>query len=161
MTTKPHVAAIFLAKVREQPSIRQERVVARTEAGLQGCRHAAKARPGSKRQVLLVDGDSLRRLGLEPGQLKENFLIEGLDLRPLLPGQRIAIGPEVRLEVTMGCVPCQKVDRLRPGLMKESWHQRGQLCRVLQGGEVRAGDEVQLLDVNPEAAKFRYPKLPA
>jgi MOSC domain-containing protein YiiM len=161
MTTKPHVAAIFLAKVREQPSIRQERVLARTEAGLQGCRHAAKAKPGGKRQVLLADGESLRRMGLEPGQLKENFLVEGLDLRPLVPGQRIALGPEVVLEVTMGCVPCQKVDRIRPGLMKESWHQRGQLCRVIQGGEVKEGDEVRLLELNPEVKPYRYPKLPA
>lgn len=160
MTPKPHVSAIFLAKVREQPSVRQERVVARAEAGLEGCRHAAKARPGGKRQVLLADAASLQRMGLAPGQLKENFLIEGLDLRPLVPGQRLAIGPEVVLEVTMGCVPCQKVDGIRPGLMKESWHQRGQLCRVVQGGEVKQGDEVQLLEVNPEARGFRYPKLP-
>jgi MOSC domain-containing protein YiiM len=161
MTTKPHVAAIFVAKVREQPSIRLERIRAFTEAGLEGCRHAAKAKPGGKRQVLLADADALARMGLEPGQLKENFLIAGLDLGPLVPGQRLAIGPEVRLEVTMGCVPCQKVDRIRPGLMKESWHQRGQLCRVIQGGEVKEGDEVQLLDINAAAPRPVYPKLPA
>ncbi|MDB5100992.1 MAG: hypothetical protein JWM80_5413 [Cyanobacteria bacterium RYN_339] len=160
MTTKPHVAAIFLAKTKRQPSLRLQRVRAQQEAGLEGCRHAAKAKPGGRRQVLLADVDAVARMALEPGQLKENFLIAGLDLGPLVPGQRLALGAEVQLEVTMGCVPCQALNDLRPGLMKESWHQRGQLCRVLVGGEVNEGDEVRLLDRNPAARKFSYPKAP-
>jgi MOSC domain-containing protein YiiM len=35
-----------------------------------------------------------------------------------------------------------------------------QLARVLQGGRVREGDPVQLLDVNPEAPRPIVPRLP-
>ena len=67
---------------------------------------------------------------------------------------------EVVVEITMICVPCQKLNTIRPGLLKQSWGHRGQLARVLKGGRMRVGDAVTLLEVNPDAPKPIKPKLP-
>lgn len=153
------IVGLHLAKERETPVTPVEAAEAIAGRGLKGDRHAARA-SGGKRQILLLDDADRRALGLEPGTLKENVLVEGLALETLLPGQRLALGPQVIVELSMTCVPCQKLNRIRPGLLKESWGRRGQLARVLVGGALEVGDTVRLLDVNPEVPPPIRPKLP-
>jgi MOSC domain-containing protein YiiM len=109
------------------------------DAGIEGCAHA---RPGSKRQVLLVDCETLEAMNLAPGSIRENITTEGLAVNSLQPGQRLRIG-ESLLEISLVCTPCDQMERLRPGLRREIRGRRGMLCRVLEGGVVRAGDRIE------------------
>ncbi|MBN8465084.1 MOSC domain-containing protein [Corallococcus exiguus] len=127
--------------------------------GFEGDRHQRRA-VGHKRQLLLLDEAQRAALDVPEGALKENVLVEGLPLDALPPGQRLALGAEVVVELTEPCVPCWKLDALRPGLLKDSWGRRGQLARVLKAGTVHEGDTVRLLDVNPDAPRIIRPKLP-
>jgi MOSC domain-containing protein YiiM len=127
--------------------------------GFEGDRHSRRTL-GHKRQLLLLDESSRAALDVAVGALKENVLVAGLPLDALPPGQRLALGNEVVVELTEPCVPCWKLDALRPGLLRESWGRRGQLARVLRGGIVHEGDSVRLLDVNPDAPRPIRPKLP-
>jgi MOSC domain-containing protein YiiM len=45
----------------------------------------------------------------------------------------------------MVCDPCSRMDEIRPGLQTELDGRRGMLARVVRGGEVAAGDEIELL----------------
>lgn len=161
MTSLPTgtIRHLFLAQEKGTPMRAVAEAVAIAERGLAGDRHA-KRPPGGKRQVLLLDSASPDALGLPPGTLKENIVIAGLPLEDLPYGQRLGLGPEVVVEITMVCVPCQKLNQIRPNLLKESWGRRGMLARVLNGGTLRVGDAVTLLDVNPEAPRKIVPKLP-
>lgn len=107
--------------------------------GLEDCAHA---RPGENRQVLLVDRETLEAMDLKPGTLRENITTCGLDVNSLPIGQQLRIG-EARIEVSMVCTPCNLMERIRPGLRKELWGRRGMLCRVLEGGVIRAGDSIE------------------
>jgi MOSC domain-containing protein YiiM len=119
----------------------RQRVRAIQGHGLEGCAHA---RPGTKREVLFASAEHLEALGVEPGRIRENFTIEGADVHEWPVGQRVRIG-EAEFEITMVCDPCHKMDEIRPGLQEELDGKRGMLARVLQTGEVAAGDDVQLL----------------
>jgi len=110
------------------------------DLGFEGCAHA---RPGGKRQVLLVDRETLEAMGLRPGVLRENITTDGLNVNGLPIGQQLRIGATVRLEVGMVCTPCDQMERIRPGLRKELWGRRGMLCRVLEGGLIRPGDSIE------------------
>lgn len=153
------VVGLFLGVARGEPM----QAVAAAEAiegrGLKGCRHAKKAPHSSKRQVLLMDERHPLAMGFAPGELKENVVIRGIDLEALRLGQRIRIG-EAIVELSDVCVPCQKLNQLRPGLLKESWGRRGMLARVIAGGPIAVGDAAELLDVNMDVPAKRYPKLP-
>ncbi len=127
--------------------------------GFEGDRHQRRT-VGHKRQLLLMDEAQREALDVPEGALKENVLVQGLPLDALPPGQRLALGDAVVVELTEPCVPCWKLDALRPGLLKESWGRRGQLARVLKAGTVQEGDPVRLLDVNPDAPRIIRPKLP-
>lgn len=153
------IRALLLAQERGTPMKRVTEALALEGRGFEGDRHG-KRKPGGKRQLLLLDEASHVALRMGPGELKENVVVAGLPLESLPPGQRLALGAEVVVELTEPCVPCSKLERIRPGLLKESWGQRGQLARVLRGGMVREGDTVRLLEVNPDAPRPIRPKLP-
>ncbi|WP_233607243.1 MULTISPECIES: MOSC domain-containing protein [Corallococcus] len=159
MSTAGTIRALFLAQERGTPMRRVPEARAVEQHGFEGDRHQRRA-VGHKRQLLLLDEAQRAALDVPEGALKENVLVEGLPLDALPPGQRLALGAEVVVELTEPCVPCWKLDALRPGLLKDSWGRRGQLARVLKAGTVHEGDTVRLLDVNPDAPRIIRPKLP-
>src|SRR5215467_10584191 len=135
------VHCLFRAPKKHVPmeELREARILA--DFGIEGCAHA---RPGSGRQVLLVDRETLEAMELTPGILRENITTDGLNVNSLQIGQRLGVGQAI-LEVTMVCTPCNQMERVRPGLRKELWGRRGMLCRVLEGGIIRPGDGVEKL----------------
>lgn len=136
------------AKMEELPEARVKK-----DAGFEGCAHA---RPGGKRQVLLVDVETLRKLELDPGIIRENITTEGLDVNGLKIGQGVMVG-EVKLEVSAVCEPCELMEEIRAGLQAELAGQRGMLCRVLSGGLVKVGDPIQVEGL-PESSREKKPK---
>jgi MOSC domain-containing protein YiiM len=137
------VQRLFLAFVHRQPMREVAEAAAVENVGLQGCIHA---RPGGRRQVLLMDAETLEELGLQPGMVKENITTRGLAVRGLQGGQRIRAG-EALLEITIPCTPCHLMDEIRRGLQEELRGRRGVLCRVVQGGRIRRGDPIEILDL--------------
>lgn len=109
--------------------------------GFYGCAHA---QPGGKRQVLLVDRETLDSLELGPGMIRENITTEGLNVNGLKEGESLRVG-NVQLKVSMACTPCSQMDDLRPGLRKEIRGRRGTLCRIVKGGIIRQGDGIEKL----------------
>lgn len=144
------VSHLFLWTASRRPMREVESAVAFSDRGLEGCRHG---RPGSSRQVLLMDSETLESFGLQPGQIRENITTCGLRVNDLARGQRLEIGPAV-LEVTGPCEPCSRMDEIRMGLQKELRGQRGILCRVIEGGRIQRGDTIQLAPVGVAAPQI-------
>ncbi|GAA2576787.1 MULTISPECIES: MOSC domain-containing protein [Streptomyces] len=92
-----------------------------------------------------------RELGrpLPNGAFGENLTTTGLDLSGALIGEHWRVGPRLLLEVTSGRIPC----RTFQGHMGEPrWVKRfmekgasGAYFRVLEPGEIRAGDAVRIV----------------
>ncbi|MGA2300690.1 MAG: MOSC domain-containing protein [Candidatus Acidiferrum sp.] len=137
---------LFRAPKRHTPMEALATARAVENSGLEGCAHA---RPGGKRQVLLVDAETLGSLQLAPGIIRENMTTEGLDVNALQVGQKLRIG-SVLLEVSAVCEPCEQMEAIRPGLQQELQGRRGMLCRVLSGGTLNRGDAI-VLQATPSA----------
>src|SRR5690348_9740348 len=101
-----HVSDLFIAVERRGPMKAVDKAVALADRGFEGCIHG---RPGSKRQILLVDVETLAEFSLQPGIMRENITIAGLNVADLKAGQRLAIGSAV-MEVTIPCEPCFRMD---------------------------------------------------
>jgi MOSC domain-containing protein YiiM len=132
------VQNLFRAPRKHFPMEELSEVRALDDAGFEGCAHA---RPASKRQVLLVDRETLEAMNVQPGIIRENITTDGLNVNGLQIGQLLRVG-EARLEVTSVCTPCDLMEAIRPGLRKELWGRRGMLCRILVGGVIRRGDSI-------------------
>jgi len=115
---------------------------------------------GEQRAVFVYQLDSyrhweheLQRDDFVHGQFGENFTIEGLGDDEVCIGDRYRIG-SATLEVTQPRVTCYRVgirmeDTRIPALLV-SHHRPGFYFRVLEEGEVRAGDEILKLATGPE-----------
>lgn len=127
--------------------------------GLAGDEQVDKGHGGPDRAVYVyADEDAewwSERLGREipPGLFGENLRTTGLDVTGARVGEQWRVGDEVILEVRRIRTPCENL-ALRMGI--EGFHLEflrsgrvGAMCRVLEEGEVCAGDPVRRV-VRPE-----------
>jgi MOSC domain-containing protein YiiM len=114
--------------------------------GLEG-----NANQGGRRQVTLIEEERWAEAladatggpaDLPPSARRANLMIAGLRLEGTR-GRILRIGP-CRLQIWSECPPCERMDEALPGLraaLRPGW--RGGACaQVLDGGEIRVGDEV-------------------
>ena len=142
---QPRIVALFRPRPKGEPMEPLAEVEVLADFGLEGDR---KARPGSKRQVLMFDEETIHEFGFRPGDLDENITTRGLAVSELRRGQHVRIG-DVVLEVTIERPTCHKLEELQPGLGERLQHRRGMMARVLQGGQLRVGDTIEVGDQWP------------
>ena len=143
------VQHLFTCLVHRFPMREESAVESIENKGFKGCIHG---RPDNKRQVLLMDRETLDKFGLAPGAIKENVTVTGMDFQALGVGQRLRIGASL-LEITLPCDPCPRMDEIRMGLQEELRGQRGWLCRVVESGTIRKGDSVVVVSEVAAEAK--------
>jgi MOSC domain-containing protein YiiM len=110
-----------------------------------------RGKPGN-RQVTLLSArawhEACEALGrpIDWTTRRSNLLVEDMDL-PRAAGHIVAIG-DVRLETTIEVDPCSRMDEQVDGLtaaLKPDWR-GGVACKILQGGTVSLGDDVELVE---------------
>jgi MOSC domain-containing protein YiiM len=158
--------AVFAGKVRELPgdpsqrtAYRKERVVGPVRvlrAGLEGDEQAAlDVHGGDDRAVLAYAAGNYAAfraeadpLDLPLGSFAENLTLEGPDERTVCIGDRVRLG-SVLLEVSLPRTPCGTITLATgvAGLFEREKQsgRSGWLCRVLEEGELREGDDGVLL----------------
>jgi MOSC domain-containing protein YiiM len=135
------ITALHIARVKGTPSDPVDQARALSGQGLEGDRSCSV---DNTRQVLVMDQETLERLDVQPGQVKENITTVGLDLVNAQAGQVLFVGDDVTLELVGPCVACGKMNDIRPGLLDEIQGRRGMLAVVINGGEFKVGDAVRL-----------------
>jgi MOSC domain-containing protein YiiM len=131
-----------------------------TPAGVEGDFNrwrTEKANGDPDQAVLLLSQEilaGLRREGwpVQPGELGENLTLADLPLDALRPGARVR-ADGVELEVTKPCDPCRILFTLPyvgvkrgPEFLRVMLGRRGWYARVLQGGTIRAGASVEVIE---------------
>ena len=135
------ITNIHIARVKGTPSDSVPDATALSGMGLEGDRSCSTE---NVRQVLFMDKETLDRMELAPGQIKENITTQGLDLTQAKAGQVFLLGGEVTMEVVGECEPCGKMDAIKPGLREELDGRRGMLAKVINGGTFKVGDAVRI-----------------
>jgi MOSC domain-containing protein YiiM len=102
------------------------------------------------RQVLIASQSVTSEIGLRPGDLRENIIIDCKDLYDLPSGTVVQIGT-ARIRLTFHCEPCKQITRLIS--FDRILHRRGVFGTFLNSGSIGVGDEFA---VTPE----RYEAIP-
>ncbi len=116
--------------------------------GLIGDGHADKQ---THRQLSLLAIESIQKmrdLGLDvnPGDFAENITTEGIELKELPIGTRITIGNNSVLEVTQIGKECHSQCEIGRTVGECIMPTEGIFCKVLEGGKIKVGDELRLVD---------------
>lgn len=120
--------------------------ILREDYGLVGDAHADCC---THRQVSLLAMESIDkmiRLGFEvgPGDFAENLTTRGIELLSLPLGTRISIGKDILLDVTQIGKECHSGCAIYQEIGKCIMPKEGIFARVIQGGRVRAGDDIRI-----------------
>lgn len=103
------------------------------------------------RQILILPRSTLDEFSLQPGNLRENIVVEHQGLHELESGTELTIG-EARIRLTFHCEPCGRVvDKARASTLL---HKRGYLGLFLNAGEIHLGDKVESLGVQHEPVPY-------
>ena len=132
---------LYLKTAHKQPMKAVDTAQAKGSMGLVGDVSFGR----SKRQVLLIEKETLDEFGLAPGEVRENVTVSGVTLSGLPAGSLLQLG-EALLEVTGDCHPCQFLEDVRPGLQNDMDGRRGILARILEGGTIRVGDVISIVE---------------
>lgn len=118
----------------------------REDLGFVGNRHSV----GGRREVCLFDEETyaaLRAEGLTvgPGSFGENIITIGVPFSEIHPGDRLKIGEEAVIEITMVRKPCFNLTQIDSRLPEIVVGRSGWLAKVIQGGIVRPEDKIEVL----------------
>ena len=111
--------------------------------GIVGDAHAGSGH----RQVSLLAQESMAGTRavlpcLAHGAFGENIVTSGVDLAALAVGDRLVLGDSILLEITQVGKECHRACAIRDRVGDCIMPREGRFCRVLQGGQLRPGDDV-------------------
>lgn len=142
MSLEGTVKSLGIAVGKLQPMGRADTIELITGQGIIGDRHLRTDGTRSKRQILLMDIETLIEFSLSERDIKENITVQGIDFSLIRSGNIARIGKDVILEITGECEPCSRMDELRPGLQNDIDGRRGMLAYVKSGGTISSGDTI-------------------
>ena len=135
---------------RREPlqSIRSTKAVA--TLGLEGDHRMGKT-PGSGRQVTIISEEfiaqiehHLNQTGIDPGTLRRNLVVKGLNLNALRR-QRFRIGGAL-FEATQLCHPCARMEEnLGKGGVAAMLGYGGLCAKILESGDIAIGDSISVV----------------
>ena len=80
-----------------------------------------------------------------PGSMGENITLGGISEDEMAPGQVYRLGRTVEAEIRRPCTPCHELAVFGESLVRRAMGRRGYYAKVLQEGEITAGEAVVLL----------------
>jgi MOSC domain-containing protein YiiM len=140
------VQSIHVAKATRLPMRAVERVTVEAGKGIVGDRyHGTRHRHVTVQSATaLHEATEVFGAGVPAGLTRRNLTLSDGEV-PRDPGDRLRIG-DVLLEVVRVAAPCKLLDDTIGRGAQEALRRRGgSVCRVLEGGEIGVGDEVELI----------------
>ena len=142
--------------ISSRPGTRKSAVAAgvlREDHGVVGDAHA-----GTARQVSLLAEESIakmraRGLSVGPGDFAENLTTAGLELYTLPVGTRMRVGEKALLEITQIGKACHSDCEIRRLTGSCVMPHEGVFAEVMVGGEVRAGDQIEVLSAHEDQGR--------
>ncbi|WML33866.1 MOSC domain-containing protein [Clostridium sp. OS1-26] len=140
------VVAVNISEKKGEIKIPIEKGYFKVNHGLEGDAHAGDWH----RQVSLLAQESIDKMNslgimnLDSGKFAENITTEGLVLYELPVGTKLRIG-ETLMEVTQIGKECHKGCAIRSQVGDCIMPREGIFTKVLEGGFVKAGDEIELI----------------
>jgi len=143
---KGKILAVCCGKVKKEKKIPIKEGLIIKDWGLEGDVHVGKYH----KQISLLGFDSMNKMREQSvkinfGELYENLDVKGLILYRLPLGTKLKIGENILLEITQIGKKNSYFLEIDGKMVSSIMTKEGVFARVLEGGEVKAGDEIEVV----------------
>lgn len=124
-----------------------EAIAGRGIEGDRYCLAEPSAGKASEGNITLIETSALEHLAsigidVTGADVRRNVVVSGIELNGLV-GQEFTVGP-VRCFATELCDPCNYIEkRTKPGVLRGLVERGGIRARIVEGGQIKLGDEVK------------------
>jgi len=140
------ILAVCCGKVKKEKKIPMKEGLIIKGWGLEGDAHAGKYH----KQISLLGLDSMNKMRdqgvkINFGELYENLDVEGIILYKLPIGTKLKVGKDILLEMTQIGKKDSYFLEIDGKIVSSIMTKEGVFARVLKGGKVKAGDEIEVV----------------
>jgi len=146
-TIKGTIKAISISRDKGTQKTNVPEAQLQADFGIVGDAHAGMR----NRQVSLLAGESIDKMtamgaDVAPGNFAENITTEGIELRSLPVGTRLKVGTDAELEITQIGKECHSRCEIFEQVGDCIMPREGVFAKVKNGGSVKVGDIIEVLD---------------
>lgn len=116
-----------------------ERIILVKDFGVEGDAHS-----GTEREVSLLSLEDIKSFNREPGEFAENITFEGLNTLEIKVGALIKVG-EAIIKISSIGKRCHSKCAIYKEIGDCIMPKKGIFAKVIQGGEVKPGDKIEVL----------------
>lgn len=127
------------------PMINKNEIRVLEDIGFEGDRYSD---PNNDRQIMIVEGSLYDKHELKQGSLRENLLIDGINLNNCKKGQRIVVNDNINMEITLVKDACASSKYNDPDLIKKLSGNMYVFATPKTSGMISQNDEIIILDDN-------------
>ena len=143
---KGKILAVCCGKIKKEKKIPIKEGLIIKDWGLEGDAHVGKYH----KQISLLGLDSMNKMREQSvkinfGELYENLDVKGLILYRLPLGTKLKIGKNILLEITQIGKKDSYFLEIDGKTVSSIMTKEGVFARVLEGGKVKAGDEIEVV----------------
>jgi len=143
---KGKILAVCCGKIKKEKKIPIKEGLIIKDWGLEGDAHVGKYH----KQISLLGLDSMNKMREQSvkinfGELYENLDVKGLILYRLPLGTKLKIGKNILLEITQIGKKDSYFLEIDGKMVSSIMTKEGVFARVLEGGKVKAGDEIEVV----------------
>ena len=144
------IDAICISKNKQERKTPVDSAILRANHGLESDAHAGEWH----RQVSLLAAEDVQTVraklpDIASGDFAENIILSNVDIAALGLGSRVRLGSEVELSITQVGKVCHSHCRIYHMTGDCIMPRLGLFARVLTGGKICVGDDVEVLEVVP------------
>ena len=139
------IRSINLNQGSNMPMINKNEIRVLEDVGFEGDRYSD---PNNDRQIMIVDGSLYDKHKLKQGSLRENLLIDGINLNNCKKGQRIVVNDNINMEITLVKDACASSKYNDPDLIKKLSGNMYVFATPKTSGMISQNDEIIILDDN-------------
>ena len=139
------IRSINLNQGANMPMINRNEIQVLEDIGFEGDRYSD---PNNDRQIMIVDGSLYDKHKLKQGSLRENLLIDGINLNNCKKGQRIVVNDNINMEITLVKDACASRKYNDPNLIKKLSGNMYIFATPKTSGMISQNDEIIILDNN-------------
>ena len=152
MSSTGKVVAVCISEKKGTQKTEVPSITLVPDWGIEGDAHAGKwHRQVSLLSVEKIDAFRARGAEVDNGAFGENIIVEGFDLRTLPVGTKFRIG-DALLELTQIGKECHEHCAIYHQVGDCIMPREGVFTVVLEGGTVKAGDTVEMIEADPKRA---------